>query len=310
MTNNARELKISTMNGQDGLNPQEVLAFIKQINVAELTTALISSGFRILLILAGSWLITRVAHAVIHKYILGFIKSQIAKGEKKARVEKKIATVHSVILATLRIVIFSLAGLMVLSELGVNITPILTGVGIAGLALGFGARKLVEDIISGFFILLEGQYAIGDRIKIGDVYGDVAGFNLRKTIVTGVDGVEHHITNGAVRSVANYSRQYSRFVFDVGVSYEAPPEKVLAVLEKTLKDFYRNKEHRERFLEEPKVLGLDSFGDSAINYKVFGKTKPLEQFGLERELKLAIKDSLDKAGIDIPFPQRVVTLKK
>ena len=196
--------------------------------------------------------------------------------------------------------------MMVLDEIGIPLGPLLATAGIAGLAIGFGAQTLVQDVISGFFILLEDQYAIGDVIAAGGVDGVVEKVNLRTTILRDLHGVVHVIPNGEIRVLSNKTKGWSRAVLEIGVGYGEDPDRVIAILEEIAAEIYADSVFGSLLLEEPSVPGVEAFGDSAIQIRLMAKTLPLKQWDVARELRRRIKHRFDAEGIELPFPQRMV----
>jgi small conductance mechanosensitive channel len=196
--------------------------------------------------------------------------------------------------------------MMVLEEIGIPLGPLLATAGIAGLAIGFGAQTLVQDVISGFFILLEDQYAIGDVIAAGGVDGVVEKVNLRTTILRDLHGVVHVIPNGEIRVLSNKTKGWSRAVLEIGVGYGEDPDRVIAILEEIAAEIYADSVFGSLLLEEPSVPGVEAFGDSAIQIRLMAKTLPLKQWDVARELRRRIKHRFDAEGIELPFPQRMV----
>lgn len=196
--------------------------------------------------------------------------------------------------------------MMVLEEIGIPLGPLLATAGIAGLAIGFGAQTLVQDVISGFFILLEDQYAIGDVIAAGGVDGVVEKVNLRTTILRDLHGVVHVIPNGEIRVLSNKTKEWSRAVLEIGVGYGEDPDRVIAILEEIAAEIYADSVFGSLLLEEPSVPGVEAFGDSAIQIRLMAKTLPLKQWDVARELRRRIKHRFDAEGIELPFPQRMV----
>jgi small-conductance mechanosensitive channel len=199
------------------------------------------------------------------------------------------------------------AGLMIL-DLFIAIGPLLAGVGVAGLAVSFGAQSLVKDVISGFFILLENQFAVGDVVAVNDIAGKVERMTLRVVMLRDLEGVLHIIPNGSVTVVSNRTRGFSRSVLDVGVAYEAKIDRVLDVLRSLAQEFYEDTAWRDAFLDPPEVLGVQELADSSVNVRVLFTTHPGRQWEVGREFRRRVKNRLDAEGITIPFPQRTLHL--
>ena len=197
------------------------------------------------------------------------------------------------------------AGLTVLN-LFMAIGPLLAGVGVAGLAISFGAQSLVKDVISGFFILLENQFAVGDIVEINGVSGVVERMTLRVVMVRDVRGALHVIPNGTITLVSNKSRGWSRTVLDIGVAYKENVDTVIRVMRDLANEFWRDEEWRSQLVEEPAVWGVEALADSSVNIRLVAATQPGRQFAIGRELRRRIKNRFDREGIEIPFPQRTL----
>jgi small conductance mechanosensitive channel len=201
------------------------------------------------------------------------------------------------------VLIALVAGTMILGELGLDIGPIIAGAGIVGLAVGFGAQTLVKDVISGFFILLENQFSVGDSIQIDDIGGGVEKMTLRATFLRDLEGTLHVIPNGEIRTLANKTKDWARAVVNVGVGYEANVDRVLAVLEDVGRQLSADETFGPVLLEEPTALGPLEFGDSAVTVRLMVKTRAGQQWGVGREMRRRIKEAFEQEGIEIPYPQ-------
>jgi moderate conductance mechanosensitive channel len=199
------------------------------------------------------------------------------------------------------IVVVGITILTVLS-LFMEIGPLLASVGVLGLAISFGAQSLVKDVITGTFMLLEGQFGIGDVVRVSDVSGMVEKITLRTTILRDLHGAVHIIPNGEITRVSNMTKTFSQAVLDVGVAYREDVDRVIAVLRDVGGDFHNDAEWRALLVEEPQVLGVNEFGDSAVIIRMVAKTLPLKQWEVARELRRRIKKRFDADGIEIPFP--------
>lgn len=203
-------------------------------------------------------------------------------------------------------VIVTITTMMLLGELGLSLGPLLATAGIAGLAIGFGAQTLVKDFISGIFILLEDQYTIGDVVRAAGVDGIVEKVNLRTTVLRDVHGVVHVVPNGEIRVVSNLTKEWSRAVLEIGVSYGEDPDRVITVLEGIAAEMAEDPVFGPLLLEPPTVPGVEAFGESAITIRMMAKTVPLKQWDVAREIRRRIKHRFDEEGIEIPFPQRTI----
>jgi small-conductance mechanosensitive channel len=199
--------------------------------------------------------------------------------------------------------------LMLLSTFGVDITPLLASVGVAGLAVSLGAQTLIKDLIGGVLILLENQYVVGDLIKMGDVSGEVERLTLRATYVRNVNGLLYVVPNGEVRIVGNMTKEWSRALVDVGVAYEEDMGRALRVLEEAAAAFAEDPEFGPLLLEPPKVLGPHSLGDWAFTVRVMVKTQPGKQLAVARELRKQILAACEREDISLPYPRQEVWVR-
>ena len=215
-------------------------------------------------------------------------------------------TLASVMSTAGLILIATVTLMMVLETIGLPLGPLLATAGVASLAIGFGAQTLVKDIIGGFFILLEDQYAIGDVVQTAGVDGVVEEVNLRTTVLRDLHGTVHVVPNGEIRVLSNKTKGWSRAVIEVGVGYGEDPDRVIAVLEELAQEIHADPVFGTLLLEPPVVPGVEAFGDSAVTIRMMAKTLPLKQWDVARELRRRIKHRFDDEGIEIPFPQRTV----
>jgi len=230
--------------------------------------------------------------------------------EPDPRRTARIDSISVVVESTATVIIWSIALLIALGELGVDLAPLIAGAGIAGVALGFGAQSLVKDCIAGLFMLLEDQYGIGDFVDLDEATGVVEKISLRTTVLRGVDGTVWHVPNGEVTRVGNNSQLWSVALVDVDVAYDCD----LAAARQTIIDcvthLCEQDEWSPAVLDEPQLLGVEALGADGITIRVTVRTQPGTQWALQRALREAIKTALDDAGIEIPFPQRTVWVRR
>lgn len=199
-------------------------------------------------------------------------------------------------------------GIIATLNLFIDIRPILAGAGILGLAISFGAQSLVRDIITGFFILIEDQFVVGDVIEAAGRTGTVERMTLRVVTLRDLRGVVHMIPNGELTTVSNLTRSWSRAVVDIGVAYEASVDRVLEVFREEAEAFWADKPWQAKLLGAPEVAGVDELADSGVIIRTLVRTQPGMQWECAREFRRRIKNRLDAEGIEIPFPQRTVHL--
>lgn len=223
-----------------------------------------------------------------------------------ARRAQRAETIGALLRSVSAVAIWSLATLMAMAELGLNLGPLIAGAGILGIALGFGAQNLVRDFVSGVFMLAEDQYGVGDVIDAGPATGRVEGVSLRTTRLRDVDGTVWHMPNGEITRVGNKSQQWARAVLDVDVAYNTDIPRATAVIKATADEMWTAQDGTGHMLEEPEVWGVENLGADGIAIRLVVKTAPNEQLTVERELRARIKHAFDEAAIEIPFPQRTV----
>lgn len=219
--------------------------------------------------------------------------------------ERRAETLGSVLTNTARVVVTAFVLLMVLSEFGVNIGPLVAGAGIAGVALGFGAQSLVKDVISGFFLLMENQFGVGDIVNVDDKHiGTVERMTLRVTQLRDSEGRAHFVPNGSIVRVVVLSKDFARALVDVEVSYETDPDRAFEVLRAAGLKLYEDRP--DQVLEPLEVKGIELLGPSGYTIRTLTKTAPGAQWEIARDLRRRILLAFREAGIEIPYPQRVV----
>jgi small conductance mechanosensitive channel len=216
--------------------------------------------------------------------------------------QKRTQTLGSIIRYVLIAAIFIVAAMTMLKELGVEIAPVLAAAGIVGLAVGFGAQSLVKDVISGFFILLEDQIRVGDVVEIAGKGGLVEKINLKTTILRDLAGNVHYVPNGHIGVVTNMTKEYSRYVFDIGVAYREDVDEVIEVIKEVDEELRNDPEYKDDILEPIEIFGLDQFAGSAVIVKARTTTMPIKQWRIGREFNRRLKKKFDERNIEIPFP--------
>ncbi|MDD4931752.1 MAG: mechanosensitive ion channel family protein, partial [Candidatus Colwellbacteria bacterium] len=195
-----------------------------------------------------------------------------------------------------------IAVFMILAELDINIAPILTGVGVAGIAIGFGAQTLVKDFVAGLFIIMENQYRVGDVVTIAGISGLVERIDLRRTVLRDLDGIQHIVSNGEIRVASNFTKEVSRVNLDISVSYGTDLDHAINVINRVCKEISADPKWSPFILKTPEVLRVNKLGDSGIDLKVLGETKPMRQWDVTGEIRKRIKKAFDEEGIEIPWP--------
>ena len=272
----------------------------------EVSHWLATNGARLLLLLLLAFAATRFAASVIRRAELEIAEGSDYRAEER---RKRAQTLGATFQRFFSILIWSAAALMALRELDVDITPVLTGAGIIGLAVGFGAQTLVKDIISGLFLIAEDQVRIGDVVEINGVGGAVEQINLRTIVLRDLEGVVHAISNGEIRTLSNRSKDFSFYVVDIGVGYDDDTDQFVEVVRDTARELMQDPAFAASILEPIEVLGVDAFKASEVTLRFRIKTLPLKQWEVGRELRRRIKKAFDARGIRIPGPQMQVTMK-
>ncbi len=252
--------------------------------------------------------------------ILGFVAVQIltvwflrllrATDDIHEERRQQIETLVQIIRWGVGVAIAGAAVLMLLGTFGVPITPLLTGAGVAGLAVSLGAQTLIQDLIGGFLILLENQYAVGDVIQVGDVSGAVEQLTLRATCIRDIDGRLHIVPNGEVRIVSNVTKGWSRALVDVGVAYEEDVDHAIRVLEEVAETFAEDPALAPELLEPPRVLGPISLGEWAMTIRTMVKTQPGKQWQVARELRKRILAACEREGVSLPYPRQEILVRR
>lgn len=217
---------------------------------------------------------------------------------------KRVATLIGLVQTLAIVLVWSIIAVMGLAQIGLDVTPILAGAGIAGLAVGFGAQNLVRDLISGFFVVLENQVRVGDVAVVNGTGGLVEAITFRTIVLRDLAGVVHVFPHGAVTSLANMTKGWSAYVVDLGVAYREDTDRVVGVMRRVAEDLRADPAFGPRMLEPIEIFGVDDFSDSAVTIKARLKTLPLEQWNVGREYRRRLKQVLDRERIEIPFPHR------
>ncbi|GAA3647620.1 mechanosensitive ion channel [Nocardioides ginsengisoli] len=259
----------------------------------------------ILLAVVAAWLLHRLVDRIARRAERGVLPERV-ENAVQARRKQRAATMAGVLKSIITFIVVAIGGTMVLSELGINIAPIIASAGILGIALGFGAQSLVKDFLAGIFIFIEDQYGVGDVVDVGDANGTVEAVTLRMTRLRDVNGTVWYVPNGEILRVGNKSQNWSRAVVDVSVGYREDLARVQRVLREVAHDLWEDDDFNHVIIEEPEVTGVETLTPDAITIRVMVKTAPLEQWAVARALRQRIKARFDHEGIEIPFAQRVV----
>jgi small conductance mechanosensitive channel len=264
---------------------------------------LFGSGLRVIVITLLAYASVRATALVVQRF-----EHDVSSGSSLDALEraKRARTLGAVVRKVTTFLIVGIAILMILEQFNINIAPVLTGAGIAGLAVGFGAQTLVRDVISGFFLLLEDQVRVGDVAAINGTGGLVEQLNLRTIVLRDVEGTVHVFPNGAITTLANKSKDYSYYVIDLGISYKEDADRVTAILRDVGAEMQADPAYGPFILAPIEVFGVDAFADWWMVLKMRIKTMPLKQWEVGRELRKRIKRALQAEGIEMPSPAQGV----
>lgn len=290
---------------------------------ARTATSIALGAGKVAFILAGALLLTRLARRALSRFVAGLSGARVQRGllslrerapgvvspsggTPTARAAQRAETIGALLRSVITVAVWSIAILMILAELGLDLGPLIAGAGIVGIALGFGAQNMVRDFLSGIFMLVEDQYGVGDVVDAGPATGVVESISLRTTRLRDVEGTVWHVPNGAIPQIGNKSQQWSRALLDIEVSYATDTAKAEAVIQRVADEMTRDGAWSERILGVPEVWGVERLGADGVTIRLVVRTKPLSQWDVARQLRARIKAAFADEGIEIPYPQRVV----
>jgi moderate conductance mechanosensitive channel len=289
-----------------------------------LVQAALAPALQILLILVIASFVLRFARRVIQRAVLRAKDPDAGPGSRRRRKHdtdeeqqpgfalrraQRADALGALLTSVATVVVWVLAGFLVLAEIGVNLAPLVAGAGVVGLAVGFGAQDLVSDFLSGVFMLAEDQFGVGDIVDVGEASGVVEGVTLRTTKIRDVEGTLWHVPNGEIRRVGNSSQQWARSLLDIGVAYDTDIDSAIDVIGAVAVAMSEEEGYREKFLDAPDVWGVQSLGADSIDIRLVIKTQPGTQWAISRELRRRLKAAFDEVGIEIPFQQRTMWIR-
>jgi moderate conductance mechanosensitive channel len=258
-------------------------------------------ALRVVVIGVVAWVVASLLNRTIRAFRVR-IAQRLADGEQVRRAE----TIGRVLRYLASTVLSLIAAVLILSELGVSVAPILGAAGVVGLAVGFGAQSLVKDYFTGFFILLENQFTTGDVVQIADTAGLVEDVTLRYVRLRDYDGNVHFIPNSLISKVTNMSRGFAQAVIDVGVAYREDTDEVFAVMREVGSAMRSDPAFSDRILDELEIAGVERWDESAVVLRCRFKVRTLEQWNVRREFLRRLKKAFDARGIEIPYPHVTV----
>ena len=262
---------------------------------------LVSTSLRILVILAVAW-----AAIIVSQRSIRALRIRIASRMDDREAVQRAETLGRVFRYIAAVTITLMAGMLVLTEMGVSVAPILGAAGVVGLAIGFGAQSLVKDFFNGFFLLLENQIRQGDVVRLGEHAGLVEEVTLRFVQLRDYDGNVHFVPNGTISTVVNMSRGHAQSVVDVGVGYGEDLERVMQVMRDAAAQLRAEPKYQGRILDDLEMAGVERLGDSSVILRARFRVAPLEQWNVRRDYLLRLYQAFNTHGINIPFPQVTV----
>lgn len=275
-------------------------AFLAHLDITQLGAGAVSA-LRIVLIVVIAW----IAAAVLQRAIR-VLRARIASRLDDPEAVKRAETLGRVFRYIVAVAVSVIAGMLVLSELGISLAPILGAAGVVGLAVGFGAQSLVKDYFTGFFILFEDQIRSGDVVRVADHAGLVEEITLRHVRLRDYDGNVHFVPNGMITSVVNMSRNFAFAVIDVGVAYREDTDEVFAVMREVGAQLRADPQFAARILADLELAGVERWADSAVIVRCRFKVAPLAQWDVRREYLRRLKQAFDARGIEIPYPHLTI----
>lgn len=326
-----------TLDSACGLEPswlcRQVFELTDSAGAASLIGWIVERPLKILLILVLAWIVRRVTHRGIERLVERLVSDRnleeknetqgaaaaaisqvVAKRlqhlqERSERARQRARTLGALFKSGASATIGAVAIIMVLGEFDVNLGPLIAGAGILGVAIGFGAQSVVRDLLTGIFMLIEDQYGVGDVINTGEATGTVESVGLRTTRVRDIEGTLWHVPNGVISRVGNLTQGWSRTVLDIDVSYDTNLDEAMELIKRVADELWHEQLESSTIVEEPTLSGVQNLGADGIAIRLVAKTDPAEQWSTARELRKRIKNAMDEAGIEIPFPQRTVWLR-
>jgi small conductance mechanosensitive channel len=260
------------------------------------------SALRIILVLLVAYLGLRLLRGAIRRLQKTLVKTAQKTETAPGAAAKRVSTLTGMLMTLASVLVWSVAAVICLDQLGFDITPILAGAGILGLAVGFGAQNIVRDLISGFFMVLENQVRVGDVAIVNGTGGLVEAITFRTIALRDLSGVVHVFPNGTISTMSNMTKGWSAYVIDVGVAYKEDTDRVIEVMKRVDEDLRNDPNFGAHILGPIEVFGVDDFKDSEVTIKARLRTHPIQQWGVGREYRRRLKKAFDTEGIEIPFP--------
>ncbi len=280
--------------------------FTEQLSpfLAHKSLAMVEASLRILLILAVGYVAIRGIRFGLGKLEQVLLTWREREDKERIANEKRVKTLTGMLRTICLTLVWVIGIVMSLDQIGLDITPILAGAGIVGLAVGFGAQNLVRDFINGFFMILENQIRVGDVGVVNGTGGLVEAISFRTITLRDQSGTVHIFPNGTVTTLANMTKDWSAYVMDIGVAYKEDTDRVVSIMRQVGNELQQDPDIGKKILEPIEVMGVDAFGESEVVIKARIKTLPIEQWAVGREYRRRLKQAFDREHIEIPFPHR------
>ena len=282
--------------------------FTEQISpfLVHKSMAILEASLRILLIALVAYVAIRALRFGLGKLEQVLLTWRAREDKERIANEKRVKTLTGMLQTICLTLVWVVGVVMSLDQIGLDITPILAGAGIVGLAVGFGAQNLVRDVINGFFMILENQIRVGDVAIVNGTGGLVEAISFRTITLRDLSGTVHIFPNGTVTTLANMTKGWSAYVMDIGVAYKEDTDRVAEIMREVGKDLQQDEHLGRKILEPIEIMGVDAFGESEVVIKARIKTLPIEQWGVGREYRRRLKKAFDRENIEIPFPHRTL----
>jgi len=269
-----------------------------------------NDGFHILLVLVVAFVAQRLARVAFHGIIKALLDREATEGTAQElsaiEVRKRIDTLDQLGSNVIRFLVFVIAALMILREFGLDIGPAVAGLGVVGIAVGFGAQSLVRDYLNGALILVENQFSKGDVVSVAGVTGTVEDFSLRRTTLRDLDGIVHTVPNGEIKVASNRTRTWARINQNVMVAFGTDIDKAIGVVDGVGREMANDPVWKRRVLEPPRVERVESIDEMGITLKILGSVRASEQWAAAGEFRKRLLAAFAENGIEIPRPHRVV----
>ena len=261
---------------------------------------------QIAIIVGIAVVLVKAAERAVPQIVLGVVKDRARADTLPEEIQKREATLSTVIIGAFKVLVYLTALFMILSGLGINVTPVIAAAGVVGIAVGLGAQSLVKDVLAGIFIILEEQYRVGDWVEIAGQSGSVEDINLRRTVIRAFDYSMHVIPNGSIGVVANHTKEKARVLLNIPIAYKEDVDRCMEILNEIGKELSEDEEHGPRITAPITALRIGDFADSSVNILCLGQTQPGAQWGVTGEFRRRVKHRFDELGIEIPFPHQTI----